>query len=200
MAPSDLYPKAGAMLILASESPQRHAILEQLGVPFRVEAADVDEIAHGDPALVVVQNALLKARAVAAGSVPSEMVLGADTVIAHDGDVVGKPADEDAARAVIRRLSGTGHQVLGGIAIVGPDGRERTATVATDVRFRPLTDAEVDRYVATGEWRGRSGGYAIQQRAATLVERIEGDYLNIVGLSVVALLELAPELRDAVAA
>ena len=95
----------------------------------------------------------------------------------------------------MRRLAGTDHQVLGGIAIVAADGAERTVCVATDVRFRPLTEAEIDLYVATGEWQDRSGGYAIQQRGATLVERIEGDYLNIVGLSVVELLRLAPELR-----
>lgn len=96
----------------------------------------------------------------------------------------------------MRRLSGEAHQVLGGIALVARDGGERTACVATDVVFRELSDAEIDRYVACGEWRDRSGGYAIQQRGATLVERIEGDYLNIVGLSVVELLKLAPELRS----
>lgn len=193
------------MLILASRSPQRRAILEQIGVPFRVVESDAEEIAAGDPPAVVIENSLLKARAVAAtrpqgdpapsGPAPDDLVLGADTVIAHAGEVIGKPADADEARAIMRRLAGEDHQVLGGIAIVGPSGMERTACVATDVRFRQLTETEIDLYVATGEWRDRSGGYAIQQRGASLVQRIEGDYLNIVGLSVVELLKLAPELR-----
>jgi septum formation protein len=183
------------MLILASRSPQRRAILEQIGVPFEVVDSEVEEIEAGDPPLVVVENALRKARAVAATRPPGDLVLGADTIIAHAGEVVGKPSDADAARAVMRRLAGEAHQVLGGIALVARDGGERTACVATDVVFRELSDAEIDRYVACGEWQDRSGGYAIQQKGATLVERIEGDYLNIVGLSVVELLKLAPELR-----
>ncbi|MBI5309706.1 MAG: septum formation protein Maf [Actinobacteria bacterium] len=185
------------MLILASRSPQRRAILEQIGVEFEVVESSAEEVESGDPAAVVVENSLLKARAVAAERelAPGDLVLGADTVIAHDGDVIGKPPGTAAARAVMRRLAGTDHQVLGGIAIVGADGSERTVCVATDVSFRPLTDAEIDLYVATGEWQDRSGGYAIQQRGATLVEHIDGDYLNIVGLSVVELLKLAPELR-----
>lgn len=167
---------------------------------FAVVESDAQEIETGDPAEVVVANALLKARAVAAsradgGASPDDLVLGADTAIAHAGEVIGKPADAEHAREVMRRLAGRDHHVLGGIAIVGPGRGERTACVSTMVRFRPLTAAEIDLYVATGEWQDRSGGYAIQQRGATLVERIEGDYLNIVGLSVVKLLRLAPELR-----
>lgn len=185
------------MLILASKSPQRRSILQQIGVAFEVVDSRADEIEHGDPPQVVVQNSLLKARAVAASRAldPGDLVLGADTVISHGGDVIGKPLSADAARAMTRRLAGGDHQVLGGIAIVAADGSERSVCVATDVRFRPLTDAEIELYVATGEWQDRSGGYAIQQRGATLVERIEGDYLNIVGLSVVELLRLVPELR-----
>lgn len=204
------------MLILASRSPQRSAILEQIGVPFEAVDSAVEELEIGDPSLVVVENALRKARAVAVArwgagegravsaeadrseiddSSVADLVLGADTIISHAGDVVGKPPDAAAARDLMRRLSGEAHQVLGGIALVGRDGDERTALVATDVVFRELSDAEIDRYVACGEWRDRSGGYAIQQQGATLVERIEGDYLNIVGLSVVELLRLAPELR-----
>lgn len=185
------------MLILASKSPQRRVILEQLGVDFEIVESDAEEIEAGEPRAVVVENALLKARAVAGARAlsPGDLVLGADTVIAHDGDVIGKPESPEAAREVMRRLAGADHEVLGGIAVIDADGGERSVCVATSVRFRPLTDSEIDLYVATGEWRDRSGGYAIQQRGATLVERIEGDYLNIVGLSVVELLKLAPELR-----
>lgn len=183
------------MLVLASGSPQRRTILEHLGFDFEIVEAGVEEVAHGEPHTVVMENALIKASAVAAERPAGDLVLGADTAIAHAGDLIGKPADAEEARAVIRRLAGADHQVLGAIALVGPAGRERKACVATDVRFRQLSEAEIDRYVATGEWRNRSGGYAIQQRGATLVERIEGDYLNIVGLSVVELLRLAPELR-----
>ncbi|MFY9265533.1 MAG: Maf family protein [Solirubrobacterales bacterium] len=183
------------MLVLASRSPQRRVILEQIGIEFDVVEAQVEEIESGDPAAVVVQNALLKARAVAAVSSPRDCVLGADTVIAHDGDLIGKPVDADHAKRVMRRLAGGDHEVLGGIAIIGPDAVERSVCVTTHVGFRDLTDREIDLYVATGEWRDRSGGYAIQQRGATLVRSINGDYLNIVGLSVTALLDLAPELR-----
>ncbi|MFY9487508.1 MAG: Maf family protein [Solirubrobacterales bacterium] len=183
------------MVILASKSPQRKAILEQLGIEFEIVASGVDEIESGDPGSVVVENALLKARDIASRRPAGDIVIGADTVIAHDGDVIGKPVDRDDATRVMRRLAGTDHQVLGGIAAIGPDSVERSVSVATDVSFRDLTDREIDLYVETGEWRERSGGYAIQQRGATLVRAINGDYLNIVGLSVVELLKLVPELH-----
>ena len=176
-------------LTLASRSPQRRAILEQLGVDFTVAPADVDEETDGEPRQVVVENALRKARAVA-----GERVLGADTEVVLDGHVFGKPADEAEAETLLRRLSGRTHEVWGGIALCGEDGDERTASEVTRVRFRRLEEPDLRWYVATGEWRERAGGYAVQGRGAALVESVEGDFWNVVGLPVRELLRIAPDL------
>lgn len=174
------------MLTLASASPQRRAILEQLGVPFSVRPSDVEELSEGDPREVALENARRKARAV-----PGELVLGVDTLVALDGAIYGKPRDEAHARETLRALAGRTHQVVSGVA-VEPQGL--TATAVTDVTFRELGDGWIDWYVALGEWRGRAGGYAIQARGAALVREIRGDYLNVVGLPVPALLDLLPDL------
>jgi septum formation protein len=163
-------------LILASGSPQRKAILEQLGIGFRVEVPEVEEAAQGEPRRVVLENALRKAR---------------------DGRVFGKPADAGEAETYLRRLSGRTHEVMSGIALRGPEARERSDVAVTRVRFRRLEQRDLAWYLATGEWEGRAGGYAIQGRGAALVEEIEGDYWNVVGLPVPALLRLAPELLSA---
>jgi septum formation protein len=170
------------MLTLASRSPQRRAILEQLGVAFTVEAADVEELAGGDPRELVIENARRKARAVAA-----DPVLGADTAVVLDGRVFGKPAGAEEAEAFLRSLSGSTHEVHGG-ACLRAGGEERTVHAVTRVRFRRLEQPELDWYLRSGEWRERAGGYAIQGRGAALVEEIEGDYLNVVGLPVAALI------------
>jgi septum formation protein len=136
----------------------------------------------------VIENALRKARAV-----PGERVLGVDTAVALGSAVYGKPIDETEARAFLEALSGAAHEVWSGIALV-QDAGERTAAGMTRVRFRDLTPADVDWYLATGEWRERAGGYAIQGRGAALVAGIEGDYSTVVGLPVPELLELAPDL------
>jgi septum formation protein len=182
--------KPAGLLILASRSPQRRAILEQLGVPFEVRPADVDELEAGNPFLVATENAARKAAAVS-----GDLVLGADTVVALDGRILGKPTDEEQAREFIEALASRTHIVVGGLAVRRRDGEERSAAVATSVAFRDLGPAEVARYVASGEWRDRAGGYAIQGHGATLVRTIEGDYLNVVGLSVATLMELVPDLR-----
>ena len=176
------------MIVLASASPQRHAILEQLGIEFRVQVPDVEEVASGEPRALVIENASRKAR-----SVSGVTVLGVDTAVVADGRVLGKPGDEEQAREFLAALAGRSHQVWSGLAIVD-GGEERTAAAVTEVHFRALTPSDVDRYVATGEWRGRAGGYAIQGRGAGLVEAIEGDYLNVVGLPVAELVRVAPEL------
>jgi septum formation protein len=176
-------------LILASRSPQRRAILEQLGIPFRVEPADVEELEDGDPRAVVVENARRKARAVAGAP-----VLGVDTEVVLDGRVFGKPADAAEAETLLRRLSGRTHEVWSGICMRRESGGERTASAVTRVRFRRLEQRDIDWYLATGEWRERAGGYAIQGRGAALVEEIAGDYWNVVGLPVPELLRLAPDL------
>jgi septum formation protein len=179
-------------LILASGSPQRRAILERLGVRFAVRATDVEELTQGDPATVALENALRKARAAAAVA-PANSVLGVDTVVALGGTLYGKPVDEDRARETLRVLSGASHTVFSGVALLG-EGGERTALAATEVAFRQLDEGLIDWYVATGEWRGRAGGYAIQGAGAALVREVHGDYENVVGLPLAALLDLWPEL------
>jgi septum formation protein len=182
-------------LVLASRSPQRETILSRLGLKIEVVPSGVDEIDGGDPEFVVRENALIKARAVAEQIAdPNALVIGGDTVIVHKGDVIGKPEDAAEAARFMHRLSGEPHEVLGGLAVVQFGGEERTAVTATKVRFRKLSVEQIDAYVATGEWEDRSGAYAIQQGGSILVESIEGDYLNIIGLSVNDLGRLAPEL------
>ncbi len=162
---------------------------------FEVVESQTDELADGDPVELAVENARRKARVVHALLDDDDaLVIGADTIVVLDGRPLGKPADAAEARVWLERLAGRDHEVHGGLALYGPGLRERSGHVVTTVRFRPLTDAELDAYVATGEWRDRAGGYAIQGRGAALVEAIAGDYLNIVGLPVSLLAELAPEL------
>ena len=175
-------------LTLASRSPQRRAILEQIGVDFEVVVPDVEELTEGEPGAVVVENALRKARAV-----DGELVLGCDTEVVLDGRVYGKPGDEREAEAFLRQLSGREHRVVSGLAVI-ESGEEVTATATTGVTFRELDEVTLRWYLASGEWRERAGGYAIQARGAALVERIDGDYLNVVGLPLATLLELKPSL------
>jgi septum formation protein len=181
----------GAGVILSSRSPQRRAILEQLGVEFRVQPPEVEELATGEPRRLVRENALRKARA---AYTREERVLGADTAVVLDGRVFGKPRDEAEAETFLRRLSGRTHEVMSGIALREPDGAERSDVAVTRVRFRRLEPRDLAWYLATGEWNGRAGAYAIQGKGAALVEEIEGDYWNVVGLPVAALLRLVPDL------
>ncbi|HEX3804469.1 MAG TPA: Maf family protein [Solirubrobacteraceae bacterium] len=191
-------------MILASGSPQRRAILEQLGAAFEVVVPDVDELTAGPPEELVLENAFRKASAVATGLVPpvrphqsggdaGAAVLGVDTIVALGPKVYGKPADREDAAATLRALGGRSHRVLSGVCVI-EDGRARTATAVTTVNFRPLGEHVLAWYLATDEWRGRAGGYAIQGRGAALVGSIDGDYLNVVGLPVATLLDLLPSL------
>jgi septum formation protein len=179
-------------LILASRSPQRRAILERMGIPFEVRASEAPERAEGAPAQVALENAQRKARAVAAGA-EGRPVLGVDTVVALDGRLYGQPADEAQARDTLLALAGRTHEVVSGLCLIAPsgvlDGVARTA-----VSFRPRDDRMLEWYLASGEWRGRAGAYAIQERGAALVQSIDGDYLNVVGLPLALLLKLAPEV------
>ena len=143
---------------------------------------------EGDPEAVVLENARRKAAAV-----EGALVLGADTEVALDGRIFGKPADEAAAREMLCALRGRRHVVWGGVA-VREGGEIRVAAASTAVRFRAFSGADLDWYLAGGEWRGRAGGYAIQGRGAALVEAVEGDYSNVVGLPVPTLLKLLPDL------
>jgi septum formation protein len=152
-----------------------------------VVVSDADELTDGDPVEVAVENARRKALAIEA----TAPVLGVDTVVVLDGTIYGKPADAADARATLERLSGRTHEVVSGIAVIEA-GETRTAAATTRVRFRQLDPATLDWYLASEEWRERAGGYAIQGRGAALVAGIEGDYLNVVGLPVSALLDLLP--------
>jgi septum formation protein len=178
-------------VVLASRSPQRRAILEQLGVAFVAEPADVDELAEGDPGTVAAQNAAAKARAVARAGAT---VLGVDTLVALDGAIFGKPRDEAHARATLRTLAGRTHEVHSGVAVADGLAEPRVQVAVTGVTFRPLSDAWIDWYVALGEWEGRAGGYAIQGAGAALVTSVQGDYANVVGLPVALLLGMVPGL------
>lgn len=198
-------------LILASRSPQRRAILEQLGVAFSIAVPDVEELAEGEPAAVALENARRKAAAVTSGAGAAAAVeppagaaapvdghsparvLAVDTVVALDGRLYGKPRDAEEAADFLRTLSGREHEVMSAIVLREGDA-ERSEVPVTRVRFRALEPAAVEWYVRSGEWCERAGGYAIQGLGATLVGAIEGDYWNVVGLPVSALVRLAPEL------
>ena len=153
-----------------------------------MEAPEVEELTEGEPRELVLQNALLKLR-----GVEGERVLAVDSMVVWDGRAHGKPADEAEAERWLRELSGRWHDVMGGIAL-REHGEERTDVAVTRVRFRELRDADINRYLASGEWMDRAGGYAIQELGAMLVEGIEGDWFNVVGLPVPALLSLWPDL------
>jgi septum formation protein len=176
-------------VVLASGSPQRREILQKLGIEFEVVVSGVDELTGGNPEFEVLENARLKARAVARDGV----VIACDTDVVLDGRALGKPADAAESRRYLDRMSGRSHEVLSGLVVV-VDGEERAGLERTRVTFKQLSEAEKERYVEFGEWQGRSGGYAIQTLGSTLVERIEGSVSNVVGLPVGMLFELAPEL------
>jgi septum formation protein len=182
-------------LVLASRSPQRRGILETLGVPFEVRPVDVVEQQRGEPVAVALENAQIKA--VAAHGGPGEVVLGVDTLVATGDRIWGKPRDRAAARETLRALRGRTHDVVSGVALVGEDGAVTAQTAVTRVTFRALDDAMIEWYLQSGEWVQRAGGYAIQGRGGALVERIDGDYLNVVGLPVGTLLDLWPDLLSA---
>ena len=182
-------------LILASRSPQRRAILQQLGVDFEVRIPDVGELETGPPHEVALENAYRKAAAAVTADT-EQPVLGVDTIVSIGSRIWGKPADEADARDTLLALGGRRHTVISGVCVIA-GGRARTAAATTDVLFRAVDDALLHWYLASGEWRERAGGYAIQGRGAALVAAIEGDYTNVVGLPVPTLLELAPWLLPA---
>ena len=177
-------------LLLASTSPQRRAILEQLGFPFDViEPRYVEETPpKGDAVELVRVHAREKARSVAAEA-GDRPVLGVDTAVVLGGRIFGKPADAAEAESMLEALSGWTHVVISGLCLLTP-GWEAVEHEATRVTFRALTPRDLAAYIATGEWEGRAGAYAIQGRGARLVRRIEGDYLNVVGLPAALLVRL----------
>jgi septum formation protein len=169
-----------------------------MGVPFTVRVTDAEELEQGaDPAAVAVENALRKARA-ALRVGAAEVVLGCDTIVVLDGVIYGKPPDETAARRTLAALGGRTHEVISGVAVLLAGQRAeieaRTAVARTKVTFRSLEGDLLDWYVGTGEWRGRSGGYAIQGAGAKLALEVDGEEENVVGLPLAALPALCPEL------
>jgi len=174
-----------AALVLASASPRRRDLLLQIGLePAAIDPADIDESAQPreTPSGYARRIALAKARPVAARN-PNAFVLAADTVVACGRRLMPKAEDAATARRCLKLLSGRRHRVLGGIAVIAPDGRERVRVVATTVCFKRLTAEEIEAYLAGGEWQGKAGGYAIQGHAAMLIPWIRGSYSNVVGLS-----------------
>jgi len=210
---------ASLPLVLASSSPQRQAILQRLGVRFTVRPPQARELDEGDPEALARENALRKA---CAACMPDrdEVILGCDTVVALAGAVYGKPSTEGEAREMLRALGGAEHEVISGLALLFPGQRSVTApgggaatagaiahglgrgacasgpspSARTAVTFRAVGHDLLEWYLATGEWRGRAGGYAIQGAGAALVRSVAGDYENVVGLPVATLLDLYPEL------
>ncbi|HUY72189.1 MAG TPA: Maf family nucleotide pyrophosphatase [Gaiellaceae bacterium] len=161
-------------IVLASSSPQRSAILTQLAIPFQVVVPVYEEAPGGDP----LEHAAGKARSVEGGDRP---VLGVDTIVRCEGQVIGKPTDAGDAERMLELLAGRTHEVVSGLCLRTP-AWEELHTDTTRVFFRELTPRDLGRYLASGEWEGRAGAYAIQGLGGSLVERIEGDYLNVVGL------------------
>jgi septum formation protein len=166
-----------------------------LGVAFTTRVTEVEELEQGeDPAALAIENALRKARA-ARRPGRGEVLLGCDTIVVLDGAIYGKPPDALVARETLRALGGRTHEVLSGLAVLLGD-EQRTAVARTRVTFRDLDEELLAWYVGTEEWRGRSGGYAIQGAGAALAVAVDGEVENVVGLPLATLLEIYPELLD----
>jgi septum formation protein len=183
-------------IVLASGSPRRRELLGKLGVKFRVRAADIDEdIPERDPARMVAELARQKARAVALLE-PGNVILAADTTVAFEGSILNKPASVLENAEFIARLSGNWHEVFTGMCFNTPvheSGGEFVAVERTRVKFRDLSKLEIDGYAQSGEGLDKAGGYGIQERGMALVEAIEGDFFNVVGLPMARLVLLARE-------
>ncbi len=186
-------------LILASGSPRRKELLGLFGIPFTVRAADIDETMNpaGNPFDEVARLSREKALAVPRGE--DDVVIAADTIVVCNGRILGKPKSEAQAAEMLTMLSGQAHQVMTGCTLLRGD-RQQTFTEVTDLHFRPLSQGEIRRYVATGEPMDKAGAYGIQGGAALFCTRMEGDYYNVMGLPVCrlwqSLREIAPEWME----
>ena len=204
-------------LVLASSSPRRAEILRSVGWDFRIQSVDIDESHSPGEAAVEYVERLAREKAEAAAPLKRDsLVLGADTTVVVDGDILAKPRDEDDARTMLRRLSGRWHEVLTGVALiykgepqledgnpsrgeyVGASSPCLLAHESTRVLFAALSDEEINWYVSTGEPMGKAGAYAIQGRAALFIEEIEGDYWNVVGLPVRLVYKMTREISRAI--
>ena len=186
-------------LILASQSPRRKQLLALFHIPFSVCAADIDETMDPDkdPSREVARVSLRKALAIPRS--PEDVVIAADTIVVCQGEVLGKPEDQDDARRMLTLLSGRDHQVMTGLSVVR--GNEKiVCTEVTDIHFRSLSEKEIQNYIATGEPMDKAGAYGIQGGAALFAERMSGDYYNVMGLPVCRLWQMlhsiAPEILE----
>lgn len=171
-------------VILASASPRRKEILGKTGIDFEVQVSDCDEnIDEKQPDKLVMKLSELKARDVAAKN-PDAIIIGSDTVVAHKGHIMGKPADRAEAISMIKSFAGDIHQVYTGVTIIIPNEKTYTYNVCTDVHVLQMTDEEIERYVDTGEPMDKAGAYAIQGLFAPFISKIDGDYYNVVGLPI----------------
>ena len=184
-------------LILASQSPRRRELLGLFHIPFEIQAADIDETMDPDLPAGQEVSRVSRSKAMAIAAADDQIIIAADTIVVVDGRVLGKPQSPDHARQMLKSLSGRDHQVMTGIA-VRRGSQCAVCTEVTDVTFRPLTDAEIDAYIATGEPMDKAGAYGIQGGAALFCEKLHGDYYNVMGLPVcrlgLMLKSMAPEL------
>jgi septum formation protein len=172
-------------LILASASPRRRALLQQLGFTFAVVPSDVPETPHPGEAPAAFARRIARAKATAvARRHPGAVVLGADTVVVVDGEILGKPTDRADARRMLERLSGRAHRVLTAVTLVGAGAAVEDTLVETEVEFRRLDAADIDTYLDSGEPFDKAGAYAVQGGAEAFVTRLNGSYSNVVGLPV----------------
>jgi septum formation protein len=181
------------MLVLASASPRRQELLRSAGITFEVQPADISEDSVSGESATQCAERLAQEKALAvARKRRADLVLGADTVVAIDGQILGKPADSHDAVRMLRLLSGRTHQVITGVCLV-VDGRSTTANESTIVTMSEITEQEIRDYVATGEPMDKAGAYAIQGIASRWIPRIEGDYSNVVGLPIARVYRMLTE-------
>ena len=186
-------------IILASASPRRRELMGLYGVPFTIRAADIDETMDpGKPPFDEVAR-VSRCKALAVSREPEDVVVAADTIVVCQGEVLGKPRDKKDAARMLRLLSGSTHQVMTGCTVL-QGSRAETFTQVTQLHFRPLSEKEIHRYIATGEPMDKAGAYGIQGGAALFVERLDGDYYNVMGLPVCRLWQMiaqtAPEVLE----
>lgn len=179
-------------LILASQSPRRKELLGLFGIPFTVRVADIDETMDQNASPFDEVGRVSRLKALAVPRTDEDIVVAADTIVVCQGKILGKPHDEAEAVAMLRLLSGCDHQVMTGMTVL-KGAQCITCTEVTDLHFRELTDAEIARYVATGEPMDKAGAYGIQGGAALFCERMNGDYYNVMGLPVCRLSQILPQ-------
>jgi septum formation protein len=184
-------------LILASQSPRRRELLGLFGIPFAVQVADIDETMDLQKAAFDEVARVSRCKALAIARDPEDVVIAADTIVVVEGQILGKPRDQEDAFRMLRQLSGRDHQVMTGVCVLRGE-QERVFTEVTDLHFRDLTDSEIRRYIATGDPMDKAGSYGIQGGAALFCEKMAGDYYNVMGLPVCrlgqVLKELAPQI------